>query len=109
MFGRSTPRPARRRPTRRRRIIPVRAAAAWTIRTGCGSPYDAQIDKAGWVWTDNMMNDLVTRIDTKTGQAVQYLMPVETNGRRVAVDDYGTKPGLWIGANHQAVVMHVEP
>ena len=41
--------------------------------------------------------------------AVQYLMPVETNGRRIAVDDYGAKPGLWIGANHQAVVMHVEP
>ena len=71
--------------------------------------YDAQIDKTGWVWTDNMMNDLVTRIDTKTGAAIQYLMPVETNGRRIAVDDYGAKPGLWIGANHQAVVMHVEP
>jgi hypothetical protein len=36
-------------------------------------------------------------------------MPVETNGRRIAVDDYGATPGLWIGANHQAVVMHVEP
>jgi len=81
----------------------------WNVPGKYGSPYDAQIDKAGWVWTDNMMNDLVTRIDTKTGAAVQYLMPVETNGRRVAVDDYGAKPGLWIGANHQAVVMHVEP
>ncbi len=81
----------------------------WNVPGKYGSPYDAQIDKAGWVWTDNMMNDLVTRIDTKTGAAVQYLMPVETNGRRIAVDDYGTKPGLWIGANHLAVVMHVEP
>ena len=81
----------------------------WNVPGKYGSPYDAQIDKAGWVWTDNMMNDLVTRIDTKTGAAIQYLMPVETNGRRIAVDDYGAKPGLWIGANHQAVVMHVEP
>ena len=81
----------------------------WNVPGKYGSPYDAQIDKAGWVWTDNMMNDLVTRIDTKTGAAVQYLMPVETNGRRIAVDDYGAKPGLWIGANHTAMVMHVEP
>ena len=81
----------------------------WSVPGKYGSPYDAQIDKAGWVWTDNMMNDLVTRLDPKTGQSVQYLMPVETNGRRIAVDDYGTKPSLWIGANHQAVVMHVEP
>jgi len=73
------------------------------------SPYDAQVDKNGDVWTDNMMNDRVTRLDPKTGQAVQYLMPIETNARRIAVDNYETKPGLWIGANHQAIVMKVEP
>ncbi len=39
-----------------------------------------------------MMDDRVTRIDPKTGKTVQYLMPVETNARRIAVDDYGEKP-----------------
>jgi virginiamycin B lyase len=73
------------------------------------SPYDAQVDKTGIVWTDNMMDDRVTRLDPKTGSTVQYLMPIETNARRIAVDNYGAKPSLWIGANHQAVVMHVEP
>ena len=81
----------------------------WNVPGKYGSPYDAQVDKTGWVWTDNMMNDLVTRIDTKTGATSQYLMPLETNGRRIAVDDSSAKPGLWIGANHQAIVMHVEP
>ncbi len=73
------------------------------------APYDAQVDKTGIVWTDNMMDDHVTRIDPKTGRTVQYLMPIETNARRIAVDNYGAKPSLWIGANHQAIVMHVEP
>jgi streptogramin lyase len=73
------------------------------------APYDAQIDKTGWVWSDNMMDDRVLRLDPKSGKTVQYLMPVETNARRISVDDTGAKPALWIGANHQAVVMKVEP
>jgi hypothetical protein len=44
-----------------------------------------------------------------TGQTVQYLMPIETNARRVSIDNYGEKPVMWIGAQHQAVVMKVEP
>ena len=81
----------------------------WAVPGQYSSPYDAQVDKNGEVWTDNMMDDKVTRLDPKTGKSVQFLMPVETNARRIAVDNYGGRPGLWIGANHQAVVMHVEP
>ena len=56
-----------------------------------------------------MMDDRVTRINTKTGETIQYLMPIETNARRVSIDNYGDKPVMWIGAQHQAVVMKVEP
>ena len=38
-----------------------------------------------------MMDDRVTRINTKTGQTVQYLMPIETNARRVSIDNYGAE------------------
>ncbi len=81
----------------------------WDVPGKYSSPYDAQIDKNGEVWTDNMMDDKVTRLDPKTGKSVQFLMPLETNARRIAVDNYGERPGIWIGANHQAVVMHIEP
>jgi streptogramin lyase len=81
----------------------------WEVPGKYVSPYDAQIDKNGEVWTNNMMDDRVTRLDPRTGKAVQFLMPIETNARRIAVDDYGTRPSLWIGSNHLAVVMHVEP
>ena len=81
----------------------------WPVPGKYVAPYDAQIDKQNQVWTNNMMDDRVTRIDPQTGKAVQYLMPIETNARRIAVDNYGQKPSLWIGSNHLAVIMHVEP
>jgi streptogramin lyase len=81
----------------------------WNIPGYMPEPYDAELDRDGWVWTDNMMDDRVTRLDPKTGRTVQYLMPIPTNARRVAVDNYGAHPALWVGANHEAVVMKVEP
>ena len=81
----------------------------WAIPGPFSAPYDAQIDKNGWVWTDNMMDDRVSRLDPKSGQVIQYLMPIETNSRRVAVDNSGPRPAIWLGNNHQGQVMKVEP
>ena len=81
----------------------------WDVPGYFPAPYDAELDRTGWVWTNNMMDDRVTRINTSTGQTVQYLMPIETNARRVSIDNYGAKPVMWIGAQHLAVVMKVEP
>lgn len=81
----------------------------WAIPNKYNSPYDAQVDKEGKVWVGNMMDDRITRLDVTTGKTVQYLMPIETNFRRASVDDYAAKPVFWVGAQHQAVVMKVEP
>ena len=51
----------------------------------------------------------LVRLDTKTGEMVQYLLPRSTNIRRVFVDDK-TNPGtLWVGNNHGASIVKVEP
>jgi len=81
----------------------------WPIPFKYSSPYDAAPDKDGQVWTGNMMDDRVTRLNPQNGQFVQYLMPIETNLRRIAVDNNGSKPTLWVGAQHQATVLHIEP
>jgi streptogramin lyase len=81
----------------------------WPVPNKYNSPYDAQVDKEGKVWVGNMMDDRITRLDPTSAKTVQYLMPIETNFRRASVDDYGAKPVLWVGAQHQAVVMKVEP
>jgi streptogramin lyase len=73
-------------------------------------PYDAVPTKdASEVWTGSMLNDHVARVDTKTGQVTEYLLPRTTNIRRVFVQDNGPRPVLWVGSNHGASIVKVEP
>jgi len=49
------------------------------------------------------------RLNTKTGQFVEYLLPRTTNVRRVFVDS-STKPvTFWTGSNHGASIIKLEP
>jgi streptogramin lyase len=81
----------------------------WDVPTPYSAPYDAVADRFGGVWTSGMNDDRVTRIDTITGDTVQYLMPRPTNVRRVFVDDSGPRPVFWTGSNHNASIVKVEP
>jgi len=81
----------------------------WDVPGHHVNPYDADIDRTGWIWTNNMEDDRITRIHAETGRTIQYLMPIETNARRVSIDNSETRPVLWVGANHEAAVMKVEP
>jgi hypothetical protein len=56
-----------------------------------------------------MLNDQVARVDTKTGQVTEYLLPHTTNIRRVFVQDNGPRTVLWVGGNHSASIVKVEP
>ena len=49
------------------------------------------------------------RLDTGSGQVVDYLLPRTTNIRRVFVDSTGQRPVLWVGSNHGATIIKVEP
>src|SRR5213078_1687208 len=49
-------------------------------------PYRANFDRNGELWVSTMHTDRVVRLDPKTGAAVQYLMPSDTNMRTVFVD-----------------------
>jgi streptogramin lyase len=81
----------------------------WPTPTKWDSPYDVVPAKNGEVWTGSMHTDLVTRLDTKTDQMVQYLLPRTTNIRRVFVEETGPRPVLWVGSNHGASIVRVEP
>jgi streptogramin lyase len=73
-------------------------------------PYDVATNKdASEVWTGSMLNDLVARLDTKSGQITEYLLPRSTNIRRVYVQDTGSRTALWTGSNHGGSIVKVEP
>jgi virginiamycin B lyase len=81
----------------------------WEAPTPFSAPYDVALDKRGYAWTGSMSSDRVLRLDPKSGQFTEYLMPRFTNIRRVFIDNSGPKPVLWIGNNHGASILKVEP
>jgi hypothetical protein len=56
-----------------------------------------------------MITDQVTRLDTKSGRMVDYLLPRTTNIRRVFVDNSTTPVTFWVGSNHGASIIKLEP
>jgi streptogramin lyase len=72
-------------------------------------PYRANFDKNGELWASTMHTDRVVRADPKTGTAVQYLMPTDTNMRTVFVDNSTTPVTFWVGSNHDHRLVQVEP
>jgi streptogramin lyase len=72
-------------------------------------PYRANFDKNGEIWASTMSTDRVVRLDPKTGQSLQYLMPSDTNMRTVFVDNSTTPVTFWVGSNHDHRIVKVEP
>jgi streptogramin lyase len=81
----------------------------WPLPTKFTSPYDVIWDKNGDLWTGGMTTDRVIRLDPKSGQVVEYPLPRDTNMRRMFVDNSTTPPTFWVGSNHGASIVKVEP
>jgi virginiamycin B lyase len=81
----------------------------WVVPTPWSYPYDAVEDKNGEVWAGAETSDRVARLDPKTGQFVEYLFPRRTDIRRVFVDNSTTPVTFWVGSNHGASIIKVEP
>lgn len=82
----------------------------WKLPIQWSQPYDAVSSKGGAeAWTGSMLTDFVSRLDTKTGDVVDYLLPRNTNIRRVFVEEHGDKQAVWIGSNHGASIVKLEP
>jgi streptogramin lyase len=81
----------------------------WKVPTPWSAPYQAVVDKNGDVWTASMFTDRVVRLNPKTGDVTEYLLPQQTNVRRVFVDNSTTPVTFWVGNNHGASIMKLEP
>lgn len=81
----------------------------WAMPTRWTNPYDVVLDKNDDAWTGSMLNDRVVRLDTKSGQFTEYLLPRSTNIRRVFVDNSTSPVTFWVGSNHGASIIKLEP
>jgi hypothetical protein len=81
----------------------------YPLPTRYSTPYDVIWDKNGDIWTGGMTTDRVIRLDPKTGGVTEYPLPRDTNMRRMFVDNSTTPPTFWVGSNHGASIVKVEP
>jgi streptogramin lyase len=81
----------------------------WAAPTPGTWPYDVSADKDGNVWSGGEFTDRILRLDPKTGQFIEYMLPRPTNVRRVFVDNRTTPPTFWVGNNHAASIVKLEP
>jgi streptogramin lyase len=81
----------------------------WKNPTEWTRPYDAQFDDKTYLWGAGMDNDLAIRMNTKTGEFTEYLLPHETNVRHVEVQKSGPLSSMWLGDQHGGTIVRVEP
>jgi virginiamycin B lyase len=81
----------------------------WLAPTPESWPYDVTADSHGDVWGGGEYSDRVMRLDPKTGAITEYLLPRFTNIRRVFVDSSTTPATFWVGNNHGASIVKLEP
>jgi virginiamycin B lyase len=81
----------------------------WVAPTPESWPYDVTADTHGDVWAGGEYTDRVMRLDPKTGAITEYLLPQFTNIRRVFVDSLTTPSTFWVGNNHGASIVKLEP
>jgi streptogramin lyase len=81
----------------------------WPLPTKFTQPYDVIWDRNGELWTGGMTTDRVVRLDPKTGKAVEYPLARDTNMRHMFVDNSTSPVTFWVGSNHGASIVKVEP
>ncbi len=81
----------------------------WPAPSPWDAPYDVAPARNGEAWSAGISSDHVMRLDPVTGQFIEYLLPGKTTIRRVFVDNSTTPATFWIGSNHGASIIKVEP
>jgi imidazolonepropionase-like amidohydrolase/streptogramin lyase len=81
----------------------------WAPPTPGTWPYDVAADRNGNVWSGGEYTDRILRLDPASGEFVEYLLPRSTNVRRVFVDNRTSPVTFWVGSNHGASILKLEP
>ena len=82
----------------------------WTVPPRWSAPYDVAIDKNGEAWTGSMIDrpgHAARHQDRRHASSICCRAP--TNIRRVFVDNSTTPVTFWVGYNHGASIIKLEP
>jgi len=65
-------------------------------------------DKAGMVWAPSNTSDRLARLDPKTGEIIEYLMPTELDTKKIAFDPTSDRVTLLFANMRTARIARVE-
>ncbi len=72
-------------------------------------PYTASVpDKNGYVYSPSGMSDRLLRLDPKTGEVVEFLMPTELDTKKIAIDPTTSRVTLWMANTRAARIVRAE-
>ena len=81
----------------------------WPLRKW-STPYAASIpDKKGRVYLGSNMSQRLLRVDTNTGEVVEYLMPTELDTKKIRLDPTTDRPVVLLANTRNARLLRVEP
>ena len=82
----------------------------WQLPNRYTTPYAASApDQNGHVYASSNMTERVSRVDTATGEVVEYLMPTDFDSKKITIDPTTDRPVVWMANTRNARIIRVEP
>ena len=66
-------------------------------------------DRNGFVYATSNMSERLLRLNTKTGEIIEYQVPTEFDSKKLAHDPTSVRPTVWMVNTRTARLMKVEP
>jgi len=74
------------------------------------TPYTVSVpDKNGRVYASSNMSDRVLRLDPKTREVIEYLMPTQLDSKKIAIDQTTAGVTVWMANTRTARILKIEP
>ncbi|MBM3779039.1 MAG: hypothetical protein FJW23_12540 [Acidimicrobiia bacterium] len=82
----------------------------WALPYKYTTPYVASApDAQGRVYAASNMTERVARVDTNTGEVVQYLIPTDFDSKKISIDRTTDRPVIWMANTRNARIIRIEP
>jgi streptogramin lyase len=74
------------------------------------TPYVTSVpDRKGYVYAASNMREAVLRLDPRTGEMLEYLMPTQFDSKKIAVHPAKDRTEIWMSNKRNAQIVKLEP
>lgn len=88
--------------------IRTRTFKEWPVPDQWTFPYEANFDKNGNVWSSGHNSDHLQRLNPETGEIIQYLLPRNTDARKIDFADSPDGLVMWLPNKSDGSIIKVQ-